>query len=150
MHPVSVTRDSLWAAGGAAIVTVAALVLAPSAATATTSAAAHAATGRPAIESDPTSPLGDLTPFAVIVDDVAATAQRGDLAGATSRVKDLEVAWDDAEAAMKPTSPSDWHTMDDAIDQALTAVRAARPTQQADGAALAHLQQVIGTLEAGK
>lgn len=150
VHPVSATRDSVWAAGGAAIVAVAALALAPSAAPATTTAAPHTGAGRPAIESDPTSPLGDLTPFAVIVDDVAATAQRGDLAGATSRVKDLEVAWDDAEAAMKPTSPSDWHTMDDAIDQALTAVRAAHPTQQADGAALTNLQQVIGTLESGK
>lgn len=150
-HSVSAVRDLTWAAGGAVAVTLAAAVLTPSVATANgTTTATRPATNRPAIETDTTSPLGDLTPFAVIVDDVASSASRGDLAGATTRVKDLEVAWDDAEAAIKPTAPGDWHTMDSAIDETLTALRAATPTQQADSAALAHLQQVIGTLEQKK
>ena len=143
VHP---RRDYAWAAGGALAVTVAAAVLTPaagSAAPATTTAGAN----RPAIETDTTSPLGDLTPFAVVVDDVAAKVKAGDLAGGTTRVKDLEVAWDDAEAAIKPTSPTDWHTMDSSIDGVLTAMRSAQPTQQADSAAIADLQSVIATLE---
>lgn len=150
VHP---GRDLAWAGGGALAVGVAAALLAPSAATAVsgpvmvqagpTSGAATA----PAA-SDATSPLGDLRPFSAIVDDVATGAEKGDLKGARTRVKDLEVAWDDAEAAIKPASPSDWHTMDSAIDEALTALRA-NPQSQADCArALTRLQDVIATLEA--
>ena len=69
------------------------------------------------------------------------------MAAATTRVKDLEVAWDDAEAAIKPASPTDWHTMDSAIDATLTALRATPPNQQTSSAALTDLQAVIGTLE---
>ncbi|QIM22132.1 hypothetical protein G7075_14935 [Phycicoccus sp. HDW14] len=150
-HPVSAVRDSAWAAGGAAAVALAAVALTPSAPT----AAAASGTARPAvtatgIEADTTSPLGDLTNFAVIVDDVSSKVSAGDQPAATTRVKDLEVAWDDAEAAIKPSSPGDWHTMDSAIDETLTALRASAPTPQASGAALKHLQGVIATLEKKK
>lgn len=156
VHPA---RDYAWAAAGAAAITLAAVVIGPLLASSaveasTTSAPAAApASGRPAapaIELDGTSPLGDLRPFAVIVDDVAAKVNAGDIPGGVTRIKDLEVAWDNAEAAIKPASPNDWHTMDGAIDKALTTIRASNPSASDVTAALKNLQTVIGTLEQAK
>ncbi len=153
---VSPRRDYAWAAGGAAaVIGMAALIAPPLAAPAAEAAtptvsSGGAATGAPAPAKDTTSPLGDLTSFSVIVDDVAGSVKRGDMTAARTRIKDLEVAWDDAEAAIKPTSPGDWHTMDSAIDDALTSARAT-PASRADAAAaMTQLQKVIVTLEAKK
>ncbi len=153
VHP---RRDYAWATAGAAVVAAAAVVLGPVLSTAAAapgsagpaSVPASGATAATGIETDATSPLGDLRPFAVIVDDVSAKVAAGDMPAGLKRIKDLEVAWDNAEAAIKPASPGDWHAMDDAIDKALTAIRASNPSQADVSAALANLQTVIGTLEA--
>lgn len=151
VHP---RRDYAWAAGGAAAMIGAAALLAPPlaapAAEATPPSSGDTGTASAAPSKDTTSPLGNLQPFSVIVDDVAAKVATGDQSGARTRIKDLEVAWDDAEAAIKPASPGDWHTMDSAIDDALTAVRATPPSKADSRAALSHLQQVIVTLDQKK
>jgi len=87
--------------------------------------------------------LGDLQSMQAIVTDVQGIVGGGDLARAATRITDLETAWDDAEADMRPKNPEAWGRVDDAIDAALSSLRAETPDPAKAAEALVGLQQAM-------
>jgi uncharacterized membrane-anchored protein len=132
----------LWYYGLVGLVAVTVLVIAnhrPHAA-----AAAEDANGAPVVHLTPQQatanlPAADLTQFRTISQDTLDLVASGHQAAATSRIADLESAWDDDQSRLEPLDETAWNFFDQEIDAALTAVRASNPDTTAE-------QQALGAL----
>jgi uncharacterized membrane-anchored protein len=89
----------------------------------------------------PGRPLGDLSKFRTVAQDMLSLVRAGDWNGAKSRAADLESAWDDGQARMQPMNPDKWTQMDNAIDVVLKKTRASSP----DAAAV--LEALLGVTD---
>lgn len=81
-------------------------------------------------------PASDVATLRTIAQDTLTLVSAGDHAGAVTRVKDLETAWDDAQPTLQPLDDTGWTVIDGQIDQVLTAVRASSPDAATQAAAL--------------
>jgi hypothetical protein len=70
-----------------------------------------------------------------------------DMSGAKSRAGDLETAWDDAQARLRPMNPEKWTLMDNAVDDVLKKVRSTQQNGAESSASLESLIEVIKTLD---
>lgn len=86
-----------------------------------------------------TSPRSGSSPH-----DTLQLVDGGDQSGATVRVRDLEITWDDAEARFKSRDTSTWTALDGKIDKVLRAIRATSPDPTGEKAALTALRDALG------
>ena len=94
-----------------------------------------------------TKPLGDLSAFRKIANDMLKLVRVGDMSGAKARAGDLETAWDNAQPRLKPMNTEKWTLMDNAIDDVLKKVRAVKPNNAESSGSLESFVAVINTLD---
>ncbi len=88
-------------------------------------------------------PSADLVDFRTITQDSLDLVNAGKLSDATTRIADLEHDWDAADARLKPTNPTKWTEMDNAVDKVLRQLRAVNPDAAACKSALEALLHII-------
>ena len=88
-------------------------------------------------------PPAEIAKFRIIAQDTLSRVQAGDQAAATARIKDLETAWDDDEATLRPMDETVWHALDGQIDSILEALRAGQPDPSAETQTLTALLNTL-------
>lgn len=85
------------------------------------------------------SPLGDVSAFVAISQDTLDLLKAGKQPEATTRITDLESAWDNAAATLQRRDSTEWHAVDDKIDAVLRELRSTTPDTAKEEAALTAL-----------
>lgn len=135
--------------GGVAVLTAGLLIWA-SAQPHTTAAAseegpASTATLAPGESATAGFPAADVSELRTISQDTLDKVTAGDQAGAVTRVKALESAWDAAQPVLQPLNPNGWAVLDGMIDAVLTEVRASSPDAAAEKDALSILLSTLSS-----
>ncbi|MEU1599516.1 hypothetical protein ABZ468_43615, partial [Streptomyces sp. NPDC005708] len=81
-------------------------------------------------------PPAEIAKFRTTAADTLGKLNSGDQAAATTRVTDLETAWDADQPTLEPKDEQAWHFLDSEIDHALTALRAPNPDKTTEVKAL--------------
>lgn len=82
--------------------------------------------------------------FRVITQDTLNLVNAGNQTAATTRIGDLEIEWDDAEARLKPKNNAAWTDVDNKIDTVLRRLRSTSPDPNSEKAALTTLLSSLG------
>jgi hypothetical protein len=91
----------------------------------------------------PAPSLGDLTPFRSLTSATLRLVKLGDLPNAKMSIKDLETAWDQAAPRLRLRNADAWKNVDQAIDRALSELRASKPNATSSAQALSELLALI-------
>ena len=126
-------------ATGVLLVWAAAKPHAPVGAASDEEASPASASGKLPAQASATFPAAEIAKFRVITQDTLAKEQAGDQAGAATRIKDLETAWDDDQATLQPMNSTAWSILDGQIDVVLKALRSSSPDTNAQTQALTRL-----------
>ncbi|MCV7345993.1 COG4705 family protein [Mycolicibacterium rhodesiae] len=89
-------------------------------------------------------PAPEIARLRSIVDATLVRVKAGDQSGAKTTITELETAWDADESTLRPMDGSAWSRLDSQIDQALHAVRAAKPDTSSQIASLTALTKSLG------
>ena len=90
-----------------------------------------------------TSPLGDLSNFKAITQDTLDKLNTSDQIGATTRISDLEYAWDQARSTLYAKDKAEWKKIDGKIDTVLRELRSVNPNIASEKSALNSLLLVF-------
>jgi hypothetical protein len=88
-------------------------------------------------------PPAEVTKFRTIAQDTLSKVQAGEQVAAKARITDLETAWDDDEATLRPMDETAWHALDAQIDNVLHAVRASQPDPSTETQTLTALLNTV-------
>ncbi|MGI8811997.1 MAG: hypothetical protein ACR2IH_05655, partial [Pyrinomonadaceae bacterium] len=89
------------------------------------------------------SPIGDLSPFRDIANEMLQFSIKGDAAATKARATSLETAWDTAQPKLQSANPQQWTELDTAIDAVLKDARSGNPLGSDTRRALENLISLI-------
>ncbi|GAA3806652.1 hypothetical protein GCM10022242_07070 [Nocardioides panacisoli] len=89
-------------------------------------------------------PADKVADYKKIVTDTEALVKSGDQSGASSRITDLETAWDNDQDSLQPKDCQAWTYVDQQIDPVLSAVRSSNPQPAQEERAMQDLLSTLG------